>query len=265
MLKRADKTKKVTAVLPAYNAEQTLERTVADIPREWVDEIILVDDVSQDGTVGLAEKLGLVVVRHAKNRGYGGNQKTCYREAMKRGADVVVMVHPDYQYDPTYIPGLIAPILEGKADAVFGSRMFARKGALEGGMPYWKFFANILLTRLANFVLGYHLSEYHSGFRAYSRPLLSSLPLELDSDDFVFDSEIIVQCVAGRFRIDEVPIPTRYFKEASSIGFWKSVQYGLNILWVLLQYRLHRMGLFNFPKYANVTAASAKLHPEAGR
>ncbi|MCI0595568.1 MAG: glycosyltransferase family 2 protein [candidate division Zixibacteria bacterium] len=264
MLKRTDKNKKVTAVLPAYNAERTLERTVADIPRDWVDEIILVDDASRDGTVALAEKLGLVVIRHAKNRGYGGNQKTCYAEATKRGADVVVMVHPDYQYDPTYIPGLIAPILEEKADAVFGSRMFIRKGALEGRMPYWKFFANIFLTTLANIVLGYQLSEYHSGFRAYSRQLLSNLPLELNSDDFVFDSEIIVQCVAGKYRIAEVPIPTRYFKEASSIGFWKSVKYGLNILWVLLQYRLHRVRLLNFPKYEKVAMAPT-LKPEAGR
>src|SRR3989304_3318834 len=154
MLKRTDRSKKVTAVLPAYNAEKTLERTVADIPRDWVDDIILVDDTSRDGTVALAQKLGLVVVQHEKNLGYGGNQKTCYTEAVKRGADVVVMVHPDYQYDPTYIPGLIAPILEGKADAVFGSRMFARRGALEGGMPYWKFFSNIFLTTIPNVVLG---------------------------------------------------------------------------------------------------------------
>jgi glycosyltransferase involved in cell wall biosynthesis len=202
-------------------------------------------------------------VRHPKNRGYGGNQKTCYAEALKRRADVVVMVHPDYQYDPTYIPGLIAPILEGKADAVFGSRMFIRKGALEGGMPLWKYSANIFLTQLANFVLGYRLSEYHSGFRAYSRRLLANLPLELNSDNFVFDSEIIVQCVAGGYRIGEVPIPTRYFKEASSIGFWKSVQYGLNILWVLMQYRLHRLKLARFPKYEKVTAAPA-LSPEPG-
>ena len=263
MLKRTDRSKKVTAVLPAYNAEKTLERTVADIPRDWVDDIILVDDTSRDGTVALAQKLGLVVVQHEKNLGYGGNQKTCYTEAVKRGADVVVMVHPDYQYDPTYIPGLIAPILEGKADAVFGSRMFARRGALEGGMPYWKFFANIFLTTIANVVLGYQLSEYHSGFRAYSRQLLSSLPLELNSDDFVFDSEIIVQCVTGGYRIEEVPIPTRYFKEASSIGFWKSVKYGLNILWVLMQYRLHRLKLLNFPKYEKVTMA-VSLKPEAG-
>ncbi len=263
MLKRTDRRKKVTAVLPAYNAERTLERTVADIPRDWVDEIILVDDASRDGTVALAEKLGLVVIRHSKNRGYGGNQKTCYAEALKREADVAVMVHPDYQYDPTYIPGLIQPILEGKADAVFGSRMFIRKGALEGGMPYWKFFANIFLTQLANIVLGYQLSEYHSGFRAYSRQLLSNLPLELNSDDFVFDSEIIVQCVAGGYRIGEVPIPTRYFKEASSIGFWKSVKYGLGILWVLLQYRLHRLKLVHFPKYEKV-AISPSLKPEAG-
>ena len=263
MLKRTDRSKKVTAVLPAYNAAKTLERTVADIPRDWVDDIILVDDTSRDGTVALAQKLGLVVVQHEKNLGYGGNQKTCYTEAVKRGADVVVMVHPDYQYDPTYIPGLIAPILEGKADAVFGSRMFTRRGALEGGMPYWKFFANIFLTTIANVVLGYQLSEYHSGFRAYSRQLLSSLPLELNSDDFVFDSEIIVQCVTGGYRIEEVPIPTRYFKEASSIGFWKSVKYGLNILWVLMQYRLHRLKLLNFPKYEKVTMA-VSLKPEAG-
>ncbi len=260
-LVRSDRTKKVTAILPAYNAERTLERTVADIPRDWVDEIILVDDVSSDNTIAVAEKLGLLVFRHEKNKGYGGNQKTCYRKALERGADAVVMVHPDFQYDPSFIPELIAPILEGKADVVFGSRMLIRRKALEGGMPYWKFFPNIGLTKFANLVLGLRLSEYHSGFRAYSKEFLNSVPFELNSDNFVFDTEIIIQCAAGRFRIGEAPITTRYFNEASSIGFFKSVQYGLHILKALLFFRLHTLKLARLPKYEQVVPAFSPNQP----
>lgn len=259
-LVRTDRTKKVTAVLPAYNAEKTLGRTVADIPKDWVDEIILVDDVSTDNTVAVAEKLGLVIFRHEKNKGYGGNQKTCYRKALERGADAVVMVHPDFQYDPSFIPELIAPILEGRVDIVFGSRMLIRRKALEGGMPYWKFFPNIGLTKFANLLLGLHLSEYHSGFRAYSKEFLNSVPFELNSDNFVFDTEIIIQCAAGRFRIGEVPITTRYFDEASSIGFFKSIQYGLHILKALLLYRLHRLKLTRISKYQKVGIAPSFDH-----
>ncbi len=235
------KNPKVIAVLPAYNAEKTLEKTVQDIPKEVVNEIILVDDVSQDGTVRLAKKLGLTVYVHKKNRGYGGNQKTCYAKALEHGADIVVMVHPDYQYDPTIIPELIDPIIKGEADAVFGSRMM-KGGALEGGMPPWKHNANILLTAFENVMLGAYLTEYHSGFRAYSRRLLETVRLDANSDNFIFDTEIIVQALANRFKIEEVPIRTRYFEEASSIKLWPSIVYGLSIIRVMLSYWLHSRG-----------------------
>ncbi len=229
---------KVTVVLPAYNAAKTLERTVRDIPRNVVDEIILVDDASKDETVALAKKLGLVVFVHPKNGGYGANQKTCYKKALERGADVVVMCHPDYQYDPKIIPQLIEPILRGEADAVFGSRMM-KGGALEGGMPLWKHSANILLTAFENVVLGTYLTEYHSGFRAYSSKLLKTVRYEDNSDSFIFDTEIIVQAHAHHFKIDEVPIRTRYFEEASSIKLGPSIIYGLGILRTMMVYKLH--------------------------
>lgn len=229
--------KKVVAVLPAYNAAKTLEQTVNDIPREWVDDIILVDDASRDETVTIARKLGLKTFVHPVNRGYGGNQKTCYKEALNIGADIAVMVHPDFQYDPRLIPDLIQPLLKGEADAVFGSRMIVSKNALAGGMPYWKFVANIFLTAIENLILGFDLSEYHSGFRAYSREVLSRVPLEENSDNYVFDTEIIVQMrKAGFNRIKEIPIATRYFPEASMIGFWRSSFYGLSVLMVMLKY-----------------------------
>ncbi len=240
--------KKVVVVLPAYNAEKTLERTVADIPKDIVDEIILVDDVSRDKTVKIAKELGLTVYQHKKNKGYGGNQKTCYDRALEKGADIVVMVHPDYQYDPTIIPELVLPILQGKADAVFGSRMM-KGGALEGGMPLWKHNANILLTAFENVVLGTYLTEYHSGFRAYSATLLKQISYSLNSDAFVFDTEIIVQILANRFRIDEVPIRTRYFEEASSIRLWPSIRYGLGIISVMCRYFFHRIGWFTSKQF----------------
>ena len=234
--------KKVIVVLPAYNAAKTLEQTVGDIPRQWVDDIILVDDASKDDTVEIARKLGLKVFVHPKNRGYGGNQKTCYSEALKLNADIIVMVHPDFQYDPKMIPDLIQPLLRGESDAVFGSRMISLKNALAGGMPYWKFVANIFLTAIENLILGFHLSEYHSGFRAYSREVLNKLLLEENSDDFVFDTEIIVQMrKAGFSRIKEISILTRYFPEASMIGFWRSSFYGLSILKVMIKYLLWKI------------------------
>lgn len=233
------RTQRVAAVLPAYNAAKTLERTVADIPRDWVDDVILVDDASRDDTVAIARRLGLHVVVHERNRGYGGNQKTCYQTAIARGADIVVMVHPDHQYDPKAIPDLIAPILEGRADAVFGSRMMKPRNALRGGMPWWKFIGNIVLTQLANLRLGFRLTEYHSGFRAYSQRVLETLPLEQNSDAFVFDTEIILQLLQYHFRIVEVPIATRYFKEASSVSFWGSVRYGFDILGRLWKFNNH--------------------------
>jgi glycosyltransferase involved in cell wall biosynthesis len=228
--------------MPAYNAERTLERTYRDLPADWVDDIVLVDDASRDRTVEVARRLGLHTVVHPRNRGYGGNQKTCYREALARGADVVVMVHPDHQYDPRYVPQLVAPLLAGECDAVFGSRMLGGR-PIEGGMPKWKYFGNLFLTAVANATFYVFLSEYHSGLRAYSRRYLETVDLEVDSDDFVFDTEIIAQGVWKGLRIREIPIATRYFDEASQIGFWRSVRYGFAILSVLLRYKLHKKGL----------------------
>ena len=240
------KSMKVCVVLPAYNAASTLKRTLADIPPS-IDEIILVDDASLDNTAELARSLGLKVFVHLKNTGYGGNQKTCYKNALASGADIVVMLHPDYQYDPTAIPKLIEPILSGHADAVFGSRMM-KGGALEGGMPLWKHNANILLTALENVVLGIYLTEYHSGFRAYSAKYLRTVNYEANSDGFVFDTEIIVQGVVKYMKFEEVPIRTRYFDEASSIKLWSSIVYGLNILKTLFKFFLYKHG-FRFKQF----------------
>ncbi|HVG10962.1 MAG TPA: glycosyltransferase family 2 protein [Thermoanaerobaculia bacterium] len=229
--------------MPAYNAEKTLERTYRDLPLEWVDDIVLVDDCSRDRTVEIARQLGLHTVVHPKNRGYGGNQKTCYAEALTRGADICVMVHPDHQYDPKYIPELVKPLLLQECDAVFGSRMLGGK-PLEGGMPKWKYFANLFLTAIANATFYIFLSEYHSGLRAYSRRYLEAVDLEANSDDFVFDTEIIAQGVIKGMRVREIPIATRYFDEASQIGFRRSVVYGLSILGVLFRYKLHKKGIY---------------------
>ncbi len=237
-----NRSKKVVVVMPAYNAEKTLERTLADIPRDWADEILLVDDASRDGTVELARRLGLRVFVHDRNRGYGGNQKTCYIEALKLGADIMVMVHPDHQYDPTVIPELVAPLLEDRCDAVFGSRMLGGR-PLEGGMPKWKYLANIFLTAVENATFYMYLTEYHSGLRAYSRRYLETVNFLGNSDDFVFDSEIIAQGVIHGMRIREIPIETRYFAEASQIGFWRSSVYGLSILKTLVKFKLHKKGI----------------------
>jgi glycosyltransferase involved in cell wall biosynthesis len=204
-----------------------------------VDEVILVDDVSHDDTVDIAERLGLKVVVHLQNRGYGGNQKTCYLEALRSGADVVVMVHPDNQYDSTLVPQMIQPILDGQADIVLGSRLLSGT-ALKGGMPWWKFVANRFLTVVENVAFGLRLSEYHTGFRAYSRRLLETLPFLLNSDNFIFDQEIMAQAVCFGFRVGEIPVPTRYFAEASSVNFERSVEYGLDVLKLVLRYLLHR-------------------------
>lgn len=241
--------KKVIAILPAYNAAKTLARTVADIPPDWVNEIILVDDASSDETVQVAKNLGLKVFVHQKNLGYGGNQKTCYAEALQAGADIVVMVHPDHQYDPGAIPQLIEPLLKGEAEAVFGSRMMTKGGALSGNMPTWKYLANIFLTNIENLVLGLKLTEYHSGFRAYSRKVLATLPLEKNSNDFVFDTQIIVQLKVNNFTIKEIPIKTKYFPEASMIGLIKSLKYGLMILEVLAHYLLFKLTGLGRVKY----------------
>ena len=234
---------RVIVVMPAYNAARTLERTYADIPHDRVDQIILVDDVSHDETVEIAKSLGLDVIIHRQNLGYGGNQKTCYDAALAAGADVVVMLHPDYQYDATRIPALIEPILRGEADLMLGSRFLG--DPLAGGMPRWKYISNRFLTILENVAFGLRLSEYHTGLRAYSRRLLQAIPYRLNSDDFVFDQELIAQVVAagmGR-RIGEIGVPTRYFDEASSVGFKRSVVYGLSTLRVVARYLLHRIGV----------------------
>jgi len=238
----------VAIVLPSYNAAKTLEKTVRDIPKGIADEIILVDDHSHDQTVEIAKKLGLFVVVHEKNLGYGANQKTCYTQAILRGADIVVMLHPDYQYDPKVVPDLVEPILEGRADAVFGSRMM-KGGALEGGMPLWKHNANILLTAIENVVLSTYLTEYHSGFRAYSRQALERIAFKKNSNGFVFDTEIIVQLHIHGFKIEEIPIKTRYFDDASTISFGPSVLYGLGILRTLFKFLLHRYTFIKFDQF----------------
>jgi glycosyltransferase involved in cell wall biosynthesis len=230
---------KVIVVMPAYNAAKTLRLTYDAIPKASVDHVILVDDGSKDETLKIARELKLEVFVHARNFGYGGNQKTCYTEALKAGADIVVMLHPDYQYDPTLLPDLVSPIESGDADVVLGSR-FMSGNVLQQGMPWWKFLGNRVLTRLQNWVLWQNLAEYHTGYRAFSRKVLEEVPFLLNSDKFVFDQEMLVQAVHLGFRIKEVPVPTRYFPEASSASFVASMVYGLSILWLLARYVLHR-------------------------
>lgn len=239
---------KVVVVMPAYNAAQTLEQTYSDIPHEVVDQIILVDDVSQDDTVEVARQLGLDVVIHMQNKGYGGNQKSCYIEALRSDADIVVMLHPDYQYDSTLIPEMIAPIVAGEADLVLGSRMLGG-GALAGGMPVWKYVANKFLTLIENIAFGQRLSEYHTGFRAYNRKLLETLPFLLNKDSFVFDTEVLAQAVYAGMMLTETSVPTRYFEEASSVNFRTSVTYGLETLGVVIKYLLNRWGLLRSPQF----------------
>lgn len=234
---------KIVVVMPAYNAAKTLAQTVAEIPREIVDEILLVDDASADETVKVANELGLTVFQHAQNFGYGRNQKTCYREALQRGADIIVMVHPDYQYSPNLIVPMAGMIAFGEYDAVMGSRILG-KGALEGGMPVYKYIANRFLTLAQNLLMNYKLSEYHTGFRAFRREVLENLPLEENSDDFVFDNEMIAQAIFFDYRIGEISCPTRYFEAASSINFSRSVRYGFGVLATSLKFRFHRLGLF---------------------
>jgi glycosyltransferase involved in cell wall biosynthesis len=235
-------------VLPAYNAARTLTRTLDEIPPEFRKNIILVDDASKDGTADLARQSGLTVFVHERNKGYGGNQKTCYTESLKAGADLVVMLHPDHQYDASVIPHMVQPILNGKADAVFGSRMLGGY-PLEGGMPWWKFNANVLLTATANIVFRRYLTEIHSGFRAYSRKYLETVRFMENSDDFIFDTEIIAQGMMNKLTFQEVPITTRYFPEASSISLRRSIIYGFGILAVLFKYWLHHNRLIRFNSF----------------
>jgi glycosyltransferase involved in cell wall biosynthesis len=235
---------RIVIVLPAYNAASTLEKTYADIPKEMVSKIILVDDVSQDQTVEVARSLGLSVVIHVQNRGYGGNQKTCYLEALKEDADVVVMLHPDHQYDSKLVPEMVRPILDGKADMVMGSRILNGR-ALEGGMPLWKYLANRVLTIAENIIYRTHLTDCHSGFRAYSRKFLTTVPFLLNSDDFVFDSQMISQAIYFGFKIAEIPVQARYFPEASSVNFKVSTIYGTKTLYVMLCFLLQQFKLAN--------------------
>jgi glycosyltransferase involved in cell wall biosynthesis len=239
----APRTHKIIAVLPAYNAETTLAATVADVPAGSVDEIILVDDGSRDRTVQLAREMGLVVIEHPHNRGYGGNQKTCYRHALERGADVIVLIHPDYQYDSRVIPHAVGFIELGICDIVLGSRIRSRQEAFTGGMPKYKYFSNRFLTAVENFVLGQNLGDFHSGFRVYRRAVLERIPFERNSDDFLFDSQMLVQAVRFGFRLGDIPVPVRYFPEASSINFRRSLTYGLGTLGLVGQYCLDRLGI----------------------
>ena len=228
--------------MPAYNAAKTLQATYDDIPKGLVDTIILVDDASHDETVKKARELGLKVFVHPENRGYGGNQKTCYTEALKEGADIVIMLHPDYQYDPKLIPAIIKPILDGKADLVLASRLLSGT-ALSGGMPFYKFISNRFLTTCENIFLGQKLSEFHTGYRAYSKKLLTSIPFMKNSENFVFDTEVIVQTVYFGFKIEEIPCPTRYMKDASSISFKNSVVYGMQTLQAVFKYFFAKTGI----------------------
>jgi glycosyltransferase involved in cell wall biosynthesis len=237
---------KTIVVMPAYNAEKTLERTVRDIPPGTVDEVILVDDCSKDGTVALARKLGLTVIEHEANKGYGGNQKTCYREALRRGADVIVMVHPDYQYDARLVPVMGGLISNDICDMVLGNRIRTRWEALDGGMPVYKYVFNRLLTMFENSVTGENLGEWHSGLRAYSRRCLETVSWERNSDDFVFDQQFLIQASCLRLRLGDVPVAARYFAEASSINFRRSCVYGLSAMACLAQYVLQRLGVARF-------------------
>jgi glycosyltransferase involved in cell wall biosynthesis len=245
-------------VLPAYNAASTLERTIAEIPGEIVDDLLLVDDASRDTTVEVARRLGLPHIVHPRNRGYGGNQKTCYTEALRRGADIVVMLHPDYQYTPRLIGAMAWLVASDEFDVVLGSRILGT-GALAGGMPVYKYISNRFLTAVENVLLGVKLSEYHTGYRAFSRQVLQTLPLEENSDDFVFDNQMLAQAVAFGYRIGEISCPTKYFPEASSINFRRSVVYGLGVLntaasYRLDRWRLHRSRLFD-PRGRRLTTA----------
>lgn len=241
--------KKLIVVMPAYNAEQTLLQTFEELPHEIVDEVILVDDHSRDHTIDVAQRLGITtIIRHNQNTGYGGNQKTCYTAALERGADIVVMVHPDYQYSPRLCGAISWMIASGEYDMVLASRILGR-GALTGGMPVWKYIANRFLTAFENIFVDVKLSEYHTGYRAFTRGVLESLPLHENSDDFVFDNQMIAQAVAFGYNLGEISCPTRYMPEASSINFRRSVKYGFGVLGTSLAYRLHKWGIIRSPLF----------------
>ena len=251
--------RKVAVVMPAYNAAATLRRTCEELPLDIVDDVILTDDASSDETLELAAELGLHTLSHDRNRGYGGNQKTCYRAALARGADIVVMLHPDYQYTPRLVTAMAAMISSGQYDVVLGSRILGG-GALEGGMPRYKYVANRILTLIQNLLMKQKLSEYHTGYRAWTRSVLETLPLLECSDDFIFDNQMIAQAMHFGFRIGEISCPTKYFPEASSINFRRSVVYGFGVLRTAFAYRLHRTGIMQSALFA--TAGDKRL-PQA--
>ncbi len=238
--------KKIVVVMPAYNAAETLQQTYQEIPMEIVDEVILVDDHSADDTVAVARELGIQhVIRHEENKGYGGNQKTCYQKALSLGADVVIMLHPDYQYTPLLIESIAYMIVNGLYPVVLASRILGN-GALKGGMPRYKYFFNRCLTWFENVMIGQKLSEYHTGYRAFSREVLETVPFMSNSDDFVFDNQMLAQIVYAGFDIGEITCPTKYFPEASSINFRRSCKYGFGVLWTSLQFRLQKWHLGHF-------------------
>ncbi|MBP3960591.1 glycosyltransferase family 2 protein [Gemmata sp. G18] len=240
---------KIIAVLPAYNAEKTLAATIADFPAGSVDEILLVDDGSKDNTVAIAREMGLTVIVHQKNTGYGGNQKTCYRYCLEQGADIVVMIHPDYQYDARVIPHACGMIELGICDVILGNRVRSRAEALKCGMPWWKYVSNRGLTAFENLMLGQNLGEFHSGFRVYRRNVLETLPFERNSDDFVFDTEFLVQAVHFGFRLGDIPVPVRYFDEASQINFRRSTKYGIQTLTTVNKYWMNKLKLWKSPLF----------------
>ncbi len=241
--------RKVVVVMPAYNAASTIERTFKSIPEDTVDEFILVDDCSTDNTADVARSLGINVIRHEQNKGYGGNQKTCYDTALKTGADVIVMIHPDYQYDGRITPAVVSLLKTGTVDVILGSRIRSRRETLEGGMPIYKYLSNRILTIFENVMLGQNAGDLHTGFRAYAREVLETINYHSNSDDFVFDSEFLAQSVFHGFRIGDVPIPTRYFDEASSINFRRSTKYGIQTVLVMLKFKLAQWGLLNSPLF----------------
>lgn len=240
------KFQRVIVVMPAYNAESTLEKTFSAIPPKIVDEVILTDDCSSDRTVEIAINLGITVIKHAENKGYGSNQKTCYDVALQRGADAVVMLHPDYQYDPRVIPCALSLLSCSICDVIVGSRIRSRSEALKGGMPFYKYLSNRFLTIIENIILGQNLGDFHSGFRVYRREVLETIPYESNSDDFVFDSEFLAQAAYFGFKIGDIPIPARYFKEASSINFRRSFRYGIQTLGVMAKYIIQKAGIYRF-------------------
>jgi glycosyltransferase involved in cell wall biosynthesis len=241
--------KKIVVVLPAYNAAKTLEMTYNEIPFEFVDDVVLVDDASRDDTAEVAQRLGIMTIIHETNKGYGGNQKTCYAAALELGADIVVMLHPDYQYTPRLVTAMASMIAYGEFDAVLASRILG-VGALKGGMPLYKYISNRFLTFVENLLIGHKLSEYHTGYRAFSREILEKLPLNADDDDFVFDNQMLVQVIWHGYRVGEVSCPTKYFPEASSINFQRSVKYGIGVLGTALEFRLAKMGVMKSRRFS---------------